>query len=82
MLTGPPTPAARRPAIELRAQACGRRLDKAIAAGQIRGDLPTDTMVELLYGSLYYRTLLTAAPLTARHAAVTVQSILTGLGTQ
>ncbi|KJS59737.1 TetR/AcrR family transcriptional regulator [Streptomyces rubellomurinus] len=44
--------------IEPRAQQCAARLDAAVAAGQLRADLPTRSMVDLFYGPLYYRFLL------------------------
>jgi len=44
--------------IEPRAQQCADRLWSAVTAGQIRGDLPPRTMVDLFFGPVYYRFLL------------------------
>ncbi|MBL1077015.1 TetR/AcrR family transcriptional regulator [Nocardia sp. 2] len=64
-----------------RAEACARRLDIAVAQGQIRADIPTADMVELLYGPLYYRVLLRDLPLTGEHALDVLRSVLGGLAT-
>ncbi|QLY28435.1 TetR/AcrR family transcriptional regulator [Nocardia huaxiensis] len=62
-----------------RADACATRLDRAVAAGQIRDDIPTADMVELLYGPLYYRVLLRGLTLTTDHAITALHSVLEGL---
>lgn len=41
-----------------RSKLCRDRLERAVTAGQLRGDIPTRAMVQLLYGPLYYRFLL------------------------
>jgi AcrR family transcriptional regulator len=40
-----------------------QRLDAAVAAGELRADIPTRTMIELLFGPMYYRLLIGTAPL-------------------
>ncbi|MFD8149025.1 TetR/AcrR family transcriptional regulator [Streptomyces sp. NPDC059708] len=55
------------------------RLDAAIAAGQIRADVPTRCVVELLFGPVYYRLLLETDPLDPENAAARVDYLLNGL---
>lgn len=55
------------------------RLDAAIAAGQIRADVPTRSVVELLFGPVYYRLLLETDPLDPENAAARVDYLLNGL---
>ncbi|MFF2194427.1 TetR/AcrR family transcriptional regulator [Streptomyces sp. NPDC058157] len=55
------------------------RLDAAIAAGQIRADVPTRSVVELLFGPVYYRLLLETDPLDPESAAARVDYLLNGL---
>ncbi|WP_330181996.1 TetR/AcrR family transcriptional regulator [Nocardia sp. NBC_01503] len=60
-----------------RAQLCVQRLEKAIAAGQIRTGIPPRAMVDMLYGPVYYRFLLGTDEV--RDAPELVQDILSGL---
>ncbi|MET9735916.1 TetR/AcrR family transcriptional regulator [Streptomyces sp. NPDC006458] len=55
------------------------RLDAAVAAGQLRADVPTRTVVELLFGPVYYRLLLETGPLDPDNAAARVDYLLNGL---
>ncbi|MFE0459828.1 TetR/AcrR family transcriptional regulator [Kitasatospora sp. NPDC058965] len=48
---------------EPRMQRWQARLDAAVATGELRADAPTRTMVEHLFGPIYYRLLLGTAPL-------------------
>lgn len=65
--------------IEPRIGRCQDRLGLGVAAGQIRADLPTRTMVEMLYGPVYYRFLLGAPEAEVRRSADLVDPILAGL---
>ncbi|MEV6768271.1 TetR/AcrR family transcriptional regulator [Nocardia sp. NPDC051030] len=65
--------------VEPRITACRQRLDHAIALGQIRDDIPTRAMVEMLYGPVYYRYLLGAPDDEVRASAELVGYILEGL---
>ncbi|MFD3702401.1 TetR/AcrR family transcriptional regulator [Nocardia sp. NPDC058658] len=44
--------------IDPRVEQCARRLEIAVAAGQLRDDIPIREMVEMFYAPLYYRLLL------------------------
>ncbi|RKE17452.1 TetR/AcrR family transcriptional regulator [Streptomyces sp. TLI_171] len=60
--------------------ACWRqRLDKAVTAGELRGDVPTATMVELLFGPIYYRLLLGLGALDPDDTPARVDYLLSGL---
>ncbi|UGT41033.1 TetR/AcrR family transcriptional regulator [Nocardia yamanashiensis] len=63
--------------IEPRATQCRARLEIAVAAGQLRADLPTATMVQLLYGPVYFRFLLGVADVADSPALV--EQVLDGL---
>ncbi|PSK32842.1 TetR/AcrR family transcriptional regulator [Nocardia seriolae] len=63
--------------VEPRATAGARRLEKAIAAGQIRDDLTPLVMTNMLYGPVYLRFLLGAGDVL--DAPSLVDSILDGL---
>ncbi|MEW2360293.1 TetR/AcrR family transcriptional regulator [Spirillospora sp. NPDC029432] len=65
--------------VEPRIRACQDRLTKAVAARQLRDDVPTRVMVELLYAPLYYRFLLGTDPLSARQIPLMIECALTGL---
>lgn len=55
------------------------RLDRAVAAGELRADVPTRTMVELLFGPVYYRLLLGTDPLDPDDTTARVEWLLNGL---
>ncbi|MCX4834402.1 TetR/AcrR family transcriptional regulator [Streptomyces sp. NBC_01016] len=65
--------------VEPRIRACQDRLAKAVAAGQLRNDVPTRAMTEMLYAPLYYRLLLGTDPLTTADSAALVERALEGL---
>ncbi|MEV7028376.1 TetR/AcrR family transcriptional regulator [Kitasatospora sp. NPDC093558] len=65
--------------LEPRIERCVRRLDTAVAAGQLRADLPTRTMVDILYAPVYYRVLLGAGPEETLRSPLLVTAILEGL---
>ncbi|MEV6279882.1 TetR/AcrR family transcriptional regulator [Nocardia sp. NPDC051832] len=58
---------------------CEMRLVKAIAAGQLRNDIPTRVMVEQLYAPIYYRLILGTAALDPAHIPDLLDNALTGL---
>ncbi|MFE9453399.1 TetR-like C-terminal domain-containing protein [Streptomyces sp. NPDC006739] len=53
----------RRTFFEPRNQRWQERFDTAVAAGQLRGDLPVGAMIETLFGPIYHRLLLGSTPL-------------------
>jgi len=55
------------------------RLEAAVEAGELRTDVPARTMVELLFGPIYYRLLLGAGPLDVDGTAAHVDHVLNGL---
>ncbi|WP_067830014.1 TetR/AcrR family transcriptional regulator [Nocardia inohanensis] len=63
--------------IDPRAAECRRRLETAIAAGQLRADLPPATMIQLLYGPVYFRFLLGVADVAESPALI--ENVLDGL---
>ncbi|GAA2780368.1 TetR/AcrR family transcriptional regulator [Kitasatospora paracochleata] len=65
--------------MEPRNKAWQDRLDKAVAAGELRADVPTRTMVELLFGPIYYRLLLGTDPLDPDNTTTRVDYLLNGL---
>ncbi|MDH6133721.1 AcrR family transcriptional regulator [Kitasatospora sp. MAA4] len=48
---------------EPRNQCWQERFEAAVTAGQLRADIPTRTMIEMLFGPVYYRLLIGATPL-------------------
>jgi AcrR family transcriptional regulator len=50
--------AIRESVVDAQTEACQARLAKAVAAGQLRTDVPTRAMVEMLIAPLHYRMLL------------------------
>ncbi|GAA4831730.1 TetR/AcrR family transcriptional regulator [Kitasatospora terrestris] len=56
------------------------RLDTAVRAGQLRTDVPTRTIVELLFGPIYYRLLLGTDRLDPENTAARVDYLLNGVG--
>ncbi|MFF7638312.1 TetR/AcrR family transcriptional regulator [Kitasatospora sp. NPDC008050] len=64
---------------EPRTRQCRARLDRAVAAGQLRADIPARLMVEQLYAPVYYRFLLGTEPLDGFDARATVERVLDGL---
>ena len=65
--------------VEPRIEKCAARLSGAVATGELRTDIPTRAMVELLYGPVYYRYLLSAPAAELRHTPELIDYILTGL---
>ncbi|GAA2753207.1 TetR/AcrR family transcriptional regulator [Kitasatospora cinereorecta] len=65
--------------MEPRNKAWQDRLDKAVAAGELRADVPSRTMVELLFGPVYYRLLLGTDPLDPDNTTTRVDYLLNGL---
>ncbi|MBV2364179.1 TetR/AcrR family transcriptional regulator [Streptomonospora nanhaiensis] len=65
--------------VEPRSRVCQDRLAKAVAEGQLRGDVPVRVMVELLYAPVYYRFLLGTDPLSPRQVPGQVEAVLAGL---
>ncbi|MGH4029316.1 TetR/AcrR family transcriptional regulator [Actinomycetota bacterium Odt1-20B] len=58
---------------------CRARLDSAVAAGQLRSDVPTDVMVDLFYAPIHYRHFLGFGDDAVRRSADLVQDVLLGL---
>ncbi|MFI5802333.1 TetR/AcrR family transcriptional regulator [Streptomyces sp. NPDC051561] len=58
---------------------CRARLDAAVAAGQLRSDVPTDVMVDLFYAPIHYRHFLGFGDEAVRGSADLVQDVLLGL---
>ncbi|MEE2055143.1 TetR/AcrR family transcriptional regulator [Nocardiopsis tropica] len=58
---------------------CRARLDSAVAAGQLRSDVPTDVMVDLFYAPVHYRHFLGFGDDAVRRSADLVQDVLLGL---
>ncbi|WP_242902777.1 TetR/AcrR family transcriptional regulator [Actinomadura terrae] len=65
--------------IEPRVRACEERLRRGQEEGQIRGDFDIDTVVEMLYGPLYYRLLLHTRPPSAEQVSEILDVAFTGL---
>ncbi|HCT81058.1 MAG TPA: TetR family transcriptional regulator [Micromonosporaceae bacterium] len=66
--------------IEPRTRTCEVRLAKAVAGGQLRSDIPTRVMVELLYSPLYYRILFGTDPLTTEYIPELLEYLVSGIG--
>lgn len=58
---------------------CRARLDSAVAAGQLRSDVPTDVMVDLFYAPIHYRHFLGFGDDAVRRSADLVEDVLLGL---
>lgn len=69
----------RRQVIAPRTQACGERLAKAQAAGEIRADVDPVDIVELVYAPLYYRLVLGTRPVSAADIRHQLHRVLAGL---
>ncbi|KQR17229.1 TetR/AcrR family transcriptional regulator [Cellulomonas sp. Leaf334] len=65
--------------IEPRTQACEARLAKAVGDGQLRPDVGTRMMVELIYAPLYYRLLFRVGPLRSKDIELLLDYTLSGL---
>jgi len=63
-----------------RVTACAERLRRAQQDGQLRPDVDLETLVELLYGPLYYRLLLPARRLDRALVDTVLDVVLTGAG--
>lgn len=59
---------------------CRARLESAVAAGQLRADVPTEVMVDLFYAPIHYRHFLGFGDDAVRRSADLVQDVLLGLG--
>jgi hypothetical protein len=58
-----------------------RRFAAAVQAGQLRADLDVDTAVDLAFGPLWFRLLLSTAPVTEDYAVAVADLALLGLRT-
>ncbi|MFD4478244.1 TetR/AcrR family transcriptional regulator [Streptomyces sp. NPDC058471] len=58
---------------------CRARLESAVAAGQLRSDLPTDVMIDLFYAPIHYRHFLGFGDDAVRSSVDLVQEVLLGL---
>lgn len=58
---------------------CRARLDSAVAAGQLRSDVPVDVMVDLLYAPIHYRHFLGFGDEAVRQSADLIPHVLLGL---
>jgi AcrR family transcriptional regulator len=58
---------------------CRIRLDSAVAAGQLRSDVPTEKMIDLFYAPIHYRHFLGFGDEAVRDSADLVQEVLLGL---
>ncbi|MFF1713151.1 TetR/AcrR family transcriptional regulator [Streptomyces sp. NPDC058268] len=58
---------------------CQARLESAVAAGQLRSDLPTDVMIDLFYAPIHYRHFLGFGDDAVRSSVDLVQEVLLGL---
>lgn len=67
--------------LEPRRESVREVLRAAIAEGSLRTDIDMDAAIDLLYGSLYYRLLLTSHPLDKRFIDHAYQQFLAGHGT-
>ncbi|MCP2338662.1 TetR/AcrR family transcriptional regulator [Actinomadura rupiterrae] len=65
--------------LEPRTRACQVRLAKAVAEGQLRDDVPTRAMVEMLYAPFFYRALLGTDVMTVRQVPEIIGRVLDGL---
>ncbi|MFF0741497.1 TetR/AcrR family transcriptional regulator [Streptomyces sp. NPDC004111] len=65
--------------VDPRIRECRARLDSAVAAGQVRADLPTSVMVDLFYAPVYYRFLLGFDAAAVRRCPELVEEVLLGL---
>ncbi|MFF1902636.1 TetR/AcrR family transcriptional regulator [Kitasatospora sp. NPDC058218] len=65
--------------IEPRTRLCEARLAAAVAAGQLRADVPTRVMVEMLYSVVYYRLLFGTDELDPRKTPAFLEYVFTGL---
>lgn len=68
--------------VDPRLELCRERLDRAVGACELRADIPTRTMVEMLYGPVYYRFLLPSPESDLRQSTEFVDHILSGLRAQ
>lgn len=58
---------------------CRARLESAVAAGQLRSDVPTDVMIDLFYAPIHYRHFLGFGDDAVRSSVDLVQDVLLGL---
>lgn len=65
--------------IEPRTRACEARLAKAVGDGQLRSDVATRMMVELIYAPLYYRVLFATDPARPKDIELLLDYTLSGL---
>ncbi|MBO2465051.1 TetR/AcrR family transcriptional regulator [Actinomadura violacea] len=67
---------------EPRTRLCEKRLAAAITAGQLRADVPTRVMTEMLYSVVYYRLLFGTDALDVRDTPQLLEYTLSGLRPQ
>lgn len=67
--------------IEPASVACRERLIRARNAGQIRPDADMQTIIDLLYGAIYYRLLLSTRPLATEQVSEAIEIVFSGLRT-
>ena len=65
--------------VAMRVAEVRRLLERGIARGDVRPDADVELVHELLFGPVYYRLLLSGAPLDERVAARVVDAVLPGL---
>ncbi|WP_030681837.1 TetR/AcrR family transcriptional regulator [Streptomyces sp. NRRL B-1347] len=65
--------------VDPRVRQCQERLERAVAAGQLRADLPTAAMVDLFYAPVYYRFLMGGDDAEVARSADLVRDVLAGL---
>jgi AcrR family transcriptional regulator len=65
--------------VALRINETHRVVDRGVARGQLRPDIDIELVHELLFGPVYYRLLLSGAPLESRFAEQIVDSVMPGL---
>jgi AcrR family transcriptional regulator len=66
--------------VVLRGRSEGRTiLERAVARGEVRADLPIDTAVDLIYGSIFFRLIANHAPLDEAFGDAIVDVLATGL---
>jgi len=66
----------------LKSREAGRQLiEKAMAEGEIRGDIDIDVALDMIYGPLFFRLLAGHRPLSLPLAEQLVETLFTGVGT-
>ncbi|TBN55527.1 TetR/AcrR family transcriptional regulator [Glaciihabitans arcticus] len=65
--------------IEPASVACRKRLIQARDMGQIRSDADVQSIIDLLYGAIYYRLLLSTRPLATEQVAQAIDLVFDGI---